>query len=90
MRKDLTPEECQLVLDYGLRNLQKGPDGGDGQLVLLCGTIKYLAGQFKVDKTSIQSCIWNRALESYYSGDTDVFHRFPAKILGWEFSQIQL
>ena len=29
MRKDLTPEERQLMLDYGLRNLQKGPDGGD-------------------------------------------------------------
>ena len=31
MRKDLTPEERQLVLDYGLRNLQKGPDGGGGR-----------------------------------------------------------
>ena len=32
---------------------QKGPDGEDkidGQLVLVLGTIKYLAGLFKVDK----------------------------------------
>ena len=69
MRKDLTPEERQLVLDYGLQNLQKGPDGGDeidGRLILVHGTVKFLAGQFKVDKTTIQ-CIWNRALESYYN-----------------------
>ena len=55
------------MLDYGLRNLQKGPDGGDeidGQLILVRGTIKFFAGRFKVDKTTIQR-IWNRALESY-------------------------
>ena len=72
MRKDLTPEERQLMLDYGLRNLQKGPDGGDeidGQLILVRGTVKFLAGRFKVDKTTIQR-IWKRALESYYNDDT--------------------
>ena len=67
IRKDLTrPEERQLVLDYGLRNLQKGPDGGDeidGWLILVRGTVKFLAGWFKVDKPTIQR-IWNRALES--------------------------
>lgn len=44
------------VLDYGLQNLRKGPDGrGDeinSQLVLVCGTIRYLVGQFKVDKNN--------------------------------------
>ena len=49
MRNDLlTPEERQLVLDYGLRNLQKGPDGGDeidGWLILVRGTVKFLAGR---------------------------------------------
>ena len=58
MRKDLTPEERQLLLGYGLQNLQKGPDRGgdeiDGQLILVHGTIKCLAGLFKVDKTTIQ------------------------------------
>ena len=47
MRRDLTPEDLQLVLDYGLQNLKRGPDGDnkfDGQLVLVRGTIKYLAG----------------------------------------------
>ena len=40
MRKDLTPEaEHQpVLLDYGLQDLQKGPDGGDD-----------LVGWFKVD-----------------------------------------
>ena len=83
MRKDLTPEERQLVLDYGLRNLQKGPDGGDeidGQLILVRGTIKFFAGRFKVDKTTIQR-IWNRMLESYYNGDTDVFSSLSRKLL---------
>ena len=83
MRKDLTPEERQLVLDYGLRNLQKGPDGGDeidGRLILVRGTVKFLAGRFKVDKTTIQ-CIWNRALESYYNDDTYVFASLSRKLL---------
>ena len=61
------------MLDYGgLQNLQKGPDGGDeidGQLILVRGTVKFLAGRFKVDKTTIQR-IWNRTLESYYNDDT--------------------
>ena len=38
MRKYLTPEERQLVLDYCLQNLKRGPDGGDeidGQIVLV-------------------------------------------------------
>ena len=51
MRKDLTPEDHQLVLDYGLQNLQRGPNGDDkidGRLVLVCGTVQYLAGWFKV------------------------------------------
>ena len=67
MRKDLTPNERQLVLDYGLRNLQKGPDGGDqidGWLILVRGTVKFLVVWFKVDKTTIQR-IWNRVLKSY-------------------------
>ena len=67
MRKDLTTEERQLVLDYGLRNLQKGPDGGDqidGWLILVRGTVKFLVVWFKVDKTTIQR-IWNRVLKSY-------------------------
>ena len=83
MRKDLTPEECQLVLDYGLRNLQKGPGGGDeidGWLILVCGTVKFLVGWFKVDKTTIQR-IWNRALESYYNDDTYVFASLSHKLL---------
>ena len=49
--KDLTPEDHQLVLDYGLQNLQRGPNGDDkidGRLVLVCGTVQYLAGWFKV------------------------------------------
>ena len=29
MRKDLTPEDRQLVLDYSLWNLKRGPDGDD-------------------------------------------------------------
>ena len=83
MRKDLKPEERQLVLDYGLRNLQKGPDGGDeldGRLILVRGTITFLAGRFKVDKTSIQR-VWNRALESYYNDDTYVFASLSRKLL---------
>ena len=83
MRKDLTPEERQLVLDYGLRNLQKGPDGGDeidGRLILVHGNVKFLAGWFKVDKTTIQR-IWNRALESYYNDDTYVFASLSRKLL---------
>jgi hypothetical protein len=90
MRKDLTPEERQLVLDYGLQNLQKGPDGGDeidGRLILVHGTVKFLAGQFKVDKTTIQ-CIWNRALESYYNDDTYVFASLSCKLLTGDYSQI--
>ena len=58
-RKDITPEDGQLVLDHGLRNLKRGPDGDyeiDGQLVLVRGTVKYLVSGFKVDKTTIQ-CI---------------------------------
>ena len=80
MRKDLTPEERQLVLDYGLRNLKRGPDGDyeiDGQLVLVCGTVKYLVSRFK---TTIQ-CIWNCALESNYNGDVDVFASPSRKFL---------
>ena len=80
-RKDLTPEERQLVLDYDLQNLQKGPDEGDeidGCVVLLHGTVKFLVGQFKVDKTTIQS-IWNHAFESYYNGDTYVFASISRK-----------
>ena len=68
MRRDLTPEDLQLVLDYGLQNLNRGPDGDnkiDGQLVLVHGTSNYLVARFKVDKTTIQF-IWNRMLESYY------------------------
>jgi hypothetical protein len=71
------------VLDYGLRNLQKGPDGGDeidGWLILVRGTVKFLAGWFKVDKTTIQN-IWNRALESYYNDDTYVFASLSRKLL---------
>ena len=83
MRKDLTPEEHQLVLDYSLQNLQKGPDGGDeidGRLILVHGTIKFLAGQFKVDKTTIQR-ILSHALESYYNDDTYVFALLSRKLL---------
>ena len=72
MRKHLTPEERQLVLDYGLQNLQKGPDGGDeidGRLILVRGTVTFLAGRFKFDQTNIQR-VWNRALESYSNDDT--------------------
>ena len=72
------------MLDYGLRNLQKGPEGGgdeiDGWLVLVHGTVKYLAGQFKVDKATVK-CIWNHTFKSYYNGDNDEFaslsHKFP-------------
>ena len=83
MRKDLTPEERQLKLDYGLRNLQKGPGGGDeidGWLILVCGTVKFLVGWFKVDKTTIQR-IWNRTLKSYYNDDTYVFASLSRKLL---------
>ena len=82
-RRDLTLEDRQLVLDYGLWILKRGPDGGneiDGQLVLVRGTVKYLAGRFKVDKTTLQR-IWNPALESYYNGDTDVFASPSRKFL---------
>ena len=84
MRKDLTPEERQLVLDYGWRNLQKGPDGGDeidGRLIFVCETFKFLGGQLKVDKTRTIQCIWNRALESYYNDDTYVFASLSRKLL---------
>ena len=81
MRKDLTPEDGQLVLDNGLRNLKRGPDGDyeiDGQLVLVRGTVKYLVSRFK---TTIQ-CIWNCALvESNYNGDVDVFASPSRKFL---------
>ena len=91
MRKDLTPEERQLVLDYGLRNLQKGPDGGgdeiDGRLILVRGTVKFLAGRFKVDKTTIQR-IWNRMLESYYNDDLYMFASLSPQIIDWVYSQI--
>ena len=54
MRKDLTSRERQLVLDYGLRNLQKGPEGGgdeiDGWLVLECGTINFWRASSKLIK----------------------------------------
>ena len=37
------------------------------------GTVKYLAGWFKVNKTALQGT-WILAFEtSYYNGDTDVF-----------------
>ena len=66
-RKDLTPEERRLLLGYGLQNLQKGPDRGgdeiDGKLIFVHGTIKYLAGLFKVEKTTIQT-ISNCVLDS--------------------------
>ena len=90
MRKDLTPEERQLVLDYGLQNLQKGPDGGDeidGRLILVHGTVKFLEGQFKVDKTTLQ-CIWNGALKSHYNDDTYVFASLSCKLLTGDYSQI--
>ena len=83
MRNDLTPEERQLVLDYGLRNLQKGPYGGDeidGRLILVHRTIKFSAGWFKVDKRTIQR-IWNCALESYYNDDTYMFASLTRKLL---------
>ena len=83
MRRDLTPEDLQLVLDYGLQNLNRGPDGDnkiDGQLVLVHGTSNYLVAWFKVDKTTIQF-IWNRMLESYYNGDIDVFASPSRKFL---------
>jgi hypothetical protein len=54
--------------------------GGDeintSQLVLVHGTIKFLAGQFKVDKTeSIQSTYLepHTRIESYYNGESYVF-----------------
>ena len=72
------------MLDYGLRNLPKGPDGGDeidGRLILVRGTIKFLVGQFKVDKTTIQS-IWNRVLQFYYyNDDTYIFALLSRKLL---------
>ena len=83
MRKHLTPEERQLVLDYGLQNLQKGPDGGDeidGRLILVRGTVKFLVVWFKVDKTTIQR-IWNRVLKSYWNDDTYVFASLSRKLL---------
>ena len=45
------------MLHYGLRNLKRAPNGDDeidGWLVLVHGTVKYLAGLFKVDKTTVQ------------------------------------
>ena len=84
MRRDLTPEDRQLVLDYGLRKLKNDlmetMSEIDGQLLLVHGTVKYLAGRFKVDKTTTQR-IRNRALESYYNGDTDVLASPSRKFL---------
>ena len=51
-----------------------------GRLILVRGTVKFLAGRFKVDKTTIQ-CIWNRALESNYNDDTYVFASLSRKLL---------
>ena len=84
MRKDLTPEERQLVLDYGLRNLNRGPDGDDkidGCLILVCGPIEYMVGKFKVDKATIKPIqhVWNRALQSYYNSDTDVVFAYLSR-----------
>ena len=52
----------------------------DGWLVLLRGTIKYLVGQFKVEKTTIQH-IWNYVLKSYYNDDTEMFASTSRKFL---------
>ena len=44
-RRDLTVQEHQMILDYGLWNLKKGPDGSeeiDGWLILLPGTVKFM------------------------------------------------
>ena len=51
----------------------------DSQLIWVHGTVKYLAGWFKVDKTTVQS-IWNCVFESYYNGDADVFALLCRKI----------
>ena len=58
----------------------EGGDEIDGRLILVRGTVKFLAGRFKVDKTTIQR-IWNRALESYYNDDTYVFASLSRKLL---------
>jgi len=60
MRKYLTPEQCQLLFECGLWKLKKGPNGCDeidSWLVLVHGTVKYLVGQFKVNKTTVQPYI---------------------------------
>ena len=80
MRKDLKPpEERQLVLDYGYKTSKKDPmEGVEIDAWLVFFTIKFLAGWFKVDKTTIQ-CIWNCPLECYYiMVILTCLHKFPA------------
>jgi len=52
-RRDSKVEERQMILDYALRNLKRGPDGRDeigGRLVLLPGTIKFLSRRLDVNR----------------------------------------
>ena len=50
-RRDSKVEERQMILDYALRNLKRGPDGRDeigGRLVLLPRTIIFLSRRLDV------------------------------------------
>ena len=70
-----------MILDYGLWNLKKGPDGSeeiDGWLILLPGTVKSMLHWLDVNKSTAQRT-FNRALTSYYLEDSDKFASLSRK-----------
>jgi len=70
-----------MILDYALRNLEKGHDRRDeidGWLVLLPGTVKFISHRLDVNKSTVQ-CTWNRALTSCYLEDSKSFASLSCK-----------
>ena len=77
----MTVEERQMILDYALRNLEKGHDRRDeidGWLVLLPGTVKFISHRLDVNKSTVQHT-WNRTLTSSYLEDSDKFSSLSRK-----------